>query len=168
MKTFKKNKMKVSFLFSALLLFACSNNNSTASDKATTAANESASEVKTTATSSEQGNGIVGEWQLKYIAIDENRNKQLDENEIKNARTQVNDYYNDYLKFSADGSCLFSKAKSKGKYKIEDESGQSKLYIYDLYNNEAYNYTIFSVSKDELRLLTAAGENSFLVFKRIL
>lgn len=157
--------MKFPFLFSALLLFACSNNNTTASDKATTAANEAASEVKTTETSGEQGNRPVGEWRLKYIAIDDNGNKQLDENEIKNARTQVNDYYNDYLKFSADGSCLFSKAKSKGKYKIEDESGQSKLYIYDLYNNEAYNYTIFSVSKDELQLY--AGENSVLVFKRI-
>ena len=116
--------MKFPFLFSALLLFACSNNNTTASDKATTAANEAASEVKTTETSGEQGNRPVGEWRLKYIAIDDNGNKQLDENEIKNARTQVNDYYNDYLKFSADGSCLFSKAKSKGKYKIEDESGQ--------------------------------------------
>jgi hypothetical protein len=159
--------MKFSFLFTALLLFACGNNNSTASDEATIATNKSAGEEKTTAASGEQGNGIVGEWQIKYIATDENGNRQLDENEIKKARTQVNDYYNDYLKFSADGSCLFSKAKSKGKYKIEDESGQSKLYIYDLYNNEVYNYTIFSVSKDELRLVAYGGENSFLVFKRI-
>jgi hypothetical protein len=159
--------MKFSFLFTALLLFACSNNNSTASDKATTAANESVSEEKTTATSGEQGNGIVGQWQIKYIATDENGNRQLDENEIKNASTQVNDYYNDYLKFSADGSCLFSKAKSKGKYKIEDESSQSKLYIYDLYNNEAYKYAISSISKDELRLMADPDVSSFVVFKRI-
>ena len=154
-------------LVAAIFLFTNCGDNKAATNEKQQANNSSEKKEGATPGSSAQSDDIVGEWKLNYIAIDENRNKQLDENEIKNSRTQVNDYYNDYLKFNADGSCLFSKAKSKGKYKIEDESGQSKLYINDLYNNEAYNYTIFSVSKDELRLGYYGDENSFLVFKGI-
>jgi hypothetical protein len=155
--------MKYFSLFFALLLFACDGNNT--SPEAVTSTNtnsESANAEKTTKTNAEQGNGKIGEWQLKYIAIDQNRNKKIDEDEIKNAITQANDYF----RFNADGSCLYTQIKLNGRYEVKDKDGKSKLYIY-AGNEEVNKYDILSVNTNELQLLHYHGENSFHVFKRL-
>ena len=108
-----KSQSLIIFVAASFFLTNCGDNKAATNEKQQTN-NSSEKKQETTSSSSAQDDDIVGEWQLKYTAIDENRNKQLDENEVKKAITHSNDYFNSYLKFSADGSCFFSLAKTKG------------------------------------------------------
>lgn len=155
---------KFTCLFCLFTVISCGGigNAEMASDNAT---GTSSSRPATTANDASSVDGIVGQWELKYIAVDKNMNKELEQAEIDKAITQAKDY----LQFNADGSCLFTPLKTKGQYKIVEDKGRKKLQIFVAeYGDKPYNkYDIKSVTKDELQLLKFSGEYSFQVYKRL-
>lgn len=147
-------------LLICLFLVCCSNNSP-----------ENASVEKSVATNSavsqdQQNNDIVGEWELINIIPDDNRNAKIDDDERKKAFTK--DQAKDYMKINSDGSGVFSQVKWKGRYEVVSKSGgKRKLILYDKDNNKEDRGYIFSVTKDELILLSYSTFQRFSVYKRV-
>ena len=108
---------------------------------------------------SQQGNGIVGEWEQQYTCFDKNGNYKLEPEEKKASGTRLGF---DWFKFNEDGSCLRDKdAKFKGTYSIQEKSGTNKLVIE---GGDKLRYTIIELTEKELIL---GSDGTFIVFKRI-
>jgi len=164
-----KNLVVVLFITGSLLLHSCSDNtenkNSAVENNGKTdtpiASNASLNEEV-------QGDGIVGEWQLKMKISDSNGNDKIDEDEKKDPMT-VGDILNeDYLKFNADGSGLIYTIKKEGRYELK-ESSSGKKYVtwYDQQNNVLRKMGhVFSVTKDELIFLDKFAGATFSIYKR--
>ena len=117
--------------------------------------------------------GIVGDWKLILEAYDKNGNKVLDADERNKG---IANHY--FYRFSANGSCIISpfasnqlKSGFKGHYTITEKSGKKILTTYwdetEQKGQQEAQYTITSVSKDELVLLETTGDHTFWIFKRI-
>ena len=149
-----------------LLMNSCENNNS-AVDR-NRSANNLSTEVKEQATakvpSPDQGDNIIGEWQLTIIITDANANNKIDEDERKDAIKEAEDY----LKLNSDGTCIFYAHKTKGRYEIKTQSnGKKILYLFDKDNNKENRGQIFSVSANELIMLSHSVGTTFKVYKKL-
>ncbi len=115
-------------------------------------------------TGANQVNNLTGEWQLVMKASDLNRNGKLDDDERKDAITQVQDY----LRFNSDGTCQFYTFKMKGRYELKPQSdGKQLLYLYDKNNNREGRGIVLSVTQNELILLSHSVGSMFSVYKRL-
>jgi len=158
-------------IISYSFLLSCSNNNDASKDNAFDKASPSeAVQSESTSSNNAVGNnptqtgGIVGEWQLKLLTSDENRNGKLDEEERKNALAKGQ--MKDYLKLNSDGSAIFYQHKLNGRYELKTESdGRKKLVLYDKDNNDENRGIVHTVSSNELILFKAGS--TFTVYKRL-
>ena len=149
------------FLFYSLLFIAACGNNNTAKEPQ---ANNSTAEKKAEP-STQQGDGIVGEWEMVGSVMDTNDNMQIDEAERKNLTPAS---FKDYMKLNSDGSGVFTVAKMEGRYEsTATESGDKKsLTWYDNANGPHRIGTIISVSKEELHIKEPGGYGLF-IWKRL-
>ena len=156
--------MKQFLFYSLLFIVACGNNNTATEPQPT---NNSTTEKKSEppASFSEQGDEIVGEWEMVGSVMDINDNMQIDEVERKNLKTAS---FKDYKKLNSDGSGLFTEAKMEGRYeaKAEESGGKKYLTWYDKANGRHRVGTIISVSKDELHIKEPGG-NGLFIWKRL-
>ena len=120
-----------------------------------------------------QGGGIVGDWKLALECYDDNHNHQLDDAERKKG---FSNHY--FYRFSADKSCIISpfasnqlKSGFKGRYALAEKNGKKILTTYwdetEQKGQREAQYTVVSVSKDELVLLETTGDHTFWIFKRV-
>ena len=111
----------------------------------------------------EQGDGIVGGWDLVLEAYDDIDNNILDEEERKKGKVNKYNY-----RFKADGKCTIQKSYN-GEYEMQDVNGKKMITIY-LYDEGKKTfdskYYINSVNRNELVLLEEGGNHVFWVFKR--
>ena len=107
----------------------------------------------------QQGDGIVGEWEQQYTCFDKNGNYKLEPEEKIVSGTRLGF---DWFKFNADGSCLRDKdIKFKGTYEIQEKNGNKKLVIQ---GGDNLRYTITELTDEELIL---GSDGAFIVFKGI-
>ena len=152
-----KTCIKYLSLAAMVVLVACSNNKTASPDVNTITKNESSNTAK-------QGDGIIGEWNMKYLAQDPNGNKILDEEEKQAANKNMNEY----LQFNEDGSCRFYFTKTEGRYEVKEEKDKQVIYIYDKSNERVARYVLLSVNQTELVLMEYGGGGvDFHVFERI-
>ena len=157
--------MNCLFVMIAILAISCSNDakvKSTNDAPASTEAKEAPASKEDPAP--EQGDGIVGGWNLVLEAYDDViDNNILDEEERKKGKVNKYNY-----RFKADGKCTIQKAYN-GEYEIQDYNGKKMLTIY-LYDEGKKTfdskYYINSVDRNELVLLEEGGSLVFWVFKR--
>ena len=113
---------------------------------------------------SNQGDGIVGSWNLMLQAFDDNNNGKLDEQERKKGNTNKHFY-----QFNADGTCLIHTLKLNGSYELKSENGKKRLYTYvdDKGSKVRENaWYVISIGKTELILLSQ-DKYAFWIFKRV-
>jgi len=158
MKQIKAFAVSVTFL----LLFSCANNSSE-SYTATTQTEASNDANKTTASETDGGDVIVGEWEMQGFVQDTNDNLQIDEEERANLKPAS---FKDYMKLNPDGTGLFTVGKMEGRYEVTDEGGKKYLRWYDKANGPHRVGTIIKTSKDELHIKEPGG-NGLFVWKRI-
>jgi len=153
--------MKAIYFFLAAILI--SYNNSNAEKTATP-------EIKIEILS---GDGIVGDWSLQLEAYDTNHNHLLDDAERTKA---IANHY--FYRFSADGSCLISPFATKqvqnafkGHYVTTEKNGKKIITTYwdeaEQKGQKESQYTIISLTKDELVFLETTGDHTFWIFKRV-
>ena len=112
----------------------------------------------------QQGDAIIGSWNLLLQAFDDNSNGKLDEEERKKGNTNKHFY-----QFNADGTCLIHTLKLKGYYEQKNEGGRKRLYtyVYDEGTPVRENaWYLISVSNTELILLSQ-DKYAFWIFKRV-
>ena len=152
------------FIIGTFFLSNCGDNKAATNEKQT---NNSSSEKKGASASNaaEQGDDIIGEWELVGFVGDTNDNLQLDEEERKNLKTPS---YKDYMKLNRDGSGLFTIAKMEGRYEAKPRENEEKNYLtwYDKANGPHKMGTIMKVTKDELHIKEPGG-NGLFVWKRL-
>jgi len=148
-----KPKFHYFWIVGFLLLSGCGNNSTEKKPGQAIAENASASNA------SEQGNGIVGEWEQIYTCFDKNGNYTLESEEKKASGVSLG---SNWFRFNADGSCLRDKdVKFKGTYSIQEKSRTKTLVIE---GGDNLRYTIIELSDKELIL---GSDGAFIVFKRI-
>ena len=159
-----KSAALIIFIISAFFLTNCGDNKAATNEKQS---NDSSSGKKEASASnaSEQGDDIIGEWELVGFVSDTNDNLQLDEEERKILKTPS---YKDYMKLNRDGSGLFTIAKMEGRYEAKPKENGGKDYLtwYDKANGPHKMGTIMKVAKDELHIKEPGGNGLFL-WKRL-
>ena len=155
--------MKRFLLYSLLFIVACGNDNTVSESAATD--NSTTEEKSEPTSSSAQGDGIVGEWEMVGSVLDTNDNLQIDEAERKNLKSAS---YKDYMKLNSDGSGLFTVARMEGRYeaKANESGGKKFLTWYDEADGRHRIGTIVAVSKDELHIKEPGGHGLF-IWKRL-
>jgi hypothetical protein len=154
-----------SILLATFILFiSCSNSSG---NNGPSTPGEQTNEVKdlkkTASPEASSGDGIVGEWTLIKMIIDENANDKMDANEISNPITNSEDY----MKLNSDGSAEFYAIKIKGRYEIKENSGGKRyLNLFDKDNTKHAKGAIISVTKNELTLLNKFAGSTFTIWKR--
>ena len=161
--------MKSSTVYFSLLmmLIACSNNSNKEPTNSPTATEPENAGKQVTSVNGQQGDGIVGKWQLTLEAYDDNSNRKLDDEERKKG---IQNRYS--FLFNADGSCQILNMY-KGRYEIKTENSRKLLKVYRNRIPEEEEkdpppdvYEITSMSNNELVLLEDLGNHTFWVFKR--
>src|SRR5688572_24470358 len=91
---------------------------------------------------------LVGEWERVKVAPDDNGDHILDPEEDAKGTSNIKDF----LILNADGSCEYTIAGMKGRYKIETkEDGRRKLVMYDRLGTEVNRGRyIISVTNSDL------------------
>ena len=157
------NKLHLSrFLLAAVILFSCNNDSNTttaadSTDETPNAANQG------TASKTNQGDDIVGEWKMTGFVQDTNNNLQIDEDERKNLKPVS---FEGYMKLNGDGSGLFTTQKMEGRYEMTDDPKGKKMIWLDKANGSHRIGTVVKVSKEELHIKEPGG-NGLFVWKRI-
>jgi hypothetical protein len=116
---------------------------------------------------------FVGDWKLSLETYDDNHNKKLDEDERKKG---FSNHY--FYRFSSDGSCIISpfatnqlKSGFKGHYVVNEKNRKKIITTYwdeaEQKGQKEAQYTIVSVTKDELVLLETTADHTFWIFKRV-
>ena len=156
--------MNRAFFFGALLVVAC-NIKSKNAGGTTISPDQSAATKALGAAPSTQDDSIVGEWQLTKKIIDHNANGKIDEDELRDAITDGEDY----LKFNADGSGLVYTIKLAGTYQIKTNSNGKKLLTWYDKDNKVLRKMdqIYSVTNNELIFFSHFAGATFSVYKRL-
>ena len=152
-------------LFCSLLFFIACGNNNTATDSQAADSTTTESRPETPASSSVEGDGIVGEWEMVGSVMDTNDNLQIDESERANLKQAS---FKDYMKLNSDGSGLFTVARMEGRYEVKAGQNDSKKFLtwYDEADGPHRIGTIISISKDELHIKEPGGHGLF-IWKRL-
>ena len=143
------------YVLGFILLIGCGSGNAENKSSEQPVANNASGSTNDT----QQGNGIVGEWEQQYTCFDKNGNYKLDLEEKKASGTRLGF---DWFMFNADKSCLRDKdLKFKGTYEIQEKNDTKKLVIQ---GGDNLHYTIHELTDKELIL---GSDGAFIVFKRI-
>lgn len=153
----------ITFLAIAVSLTNCGNTNAD-TNKKEEATNSAIEKKDESATSSAQGDDIIGEWEMVSFVGDTNDNLQIDEEE----RTKLKPVsFKNVMKLNRDGTGLFTVAKMEGRYEIKEESnGRKFMTWYDKANGKHRVGSIMKVTKDELHIKEPGGNGLFL-WKRL-
>lgn len=160
-----KSNSLITLIAAIFLLTNCGDNKAATNEKQETNTSSSEKKEGSSSSSPEQGDDIIGEWELAGFIVDTNDNLIIDEEERKNLKPPS---YKDYMKLNKDGTGLFTIAKLEGRYEIKDDAKEGKKYFawYDRSNSEHRIGTIRSVTRNELQIKESGGNGLFL-WKRI-
>ena len=159
-----KSNSLITILLAVIFLTNCGNNNAGTSNEQQST-NSSSQKSEETASTSAEGNDLVGEWEMVSSVVDTNDNLQIDEEE--RAKLQPVSF-KDYMKLNRDGSGLFTIAKMEGRYEIkkDDSNGRNFMTWYDKANGPHRVGAVMKVTKDELTIKEPGGSGLFL-WKRL-
>lgn len=156
-----KSTSLIIFVAVAFLITSCGANKAATNEKQQT--NTPSSEKKTDAASnsSEQGDDIIGEWEMVSSIVDTNDNLQIDEEERPKLKPVS---FKDYMKLNLDGSGFFTVAKIEGRYEIkqDENNGRKVMTWYDKTNSPHRIGSIMKVTKEELHIKEPGGDGLFL------